>query len=67
MRSPHPASDHARNLDIMRQGCMKRMLDKSGSLKARILTIKNALSGKSGYQSPWAIALLKEELASLEK
>lgn len=58
----HPASDTARTLDIMRQGFAKRQATRPTS---RVRVIRAALAGKSGYQSPWALAQLREELASL--
>ena len=52
--------------DIMKQGCMKRRNPEKGTaVSRRIKAVKAALTGKSGYQSEWAINLLKGELVSL--
>jgi hypothetical protein len=51
----------------MRQGFAKRPPAEKGSAIARaIKTLETALAGKSGYQSPWAIAEMTRELAALK-
>jgi hypothetical protein len=57
-----------RTADIMKQGCMKRLLPPKGTaLTRRIKTIKTSLAGKNGFQSDWALSLLREELIALTR
>jgi hypothetical protein len=57
-----------RTSDIMKQGCMKRLpAPKGTAVSRRIKTLKTALAGKSGYQSPWAVDLMRQELVELTR
>lgn len=59
-------SNHARTLDIMRQGFAKRAIRKViDPRKARLREIDDALAGRRGYQSEWALNLLREERDAL--
>jgi len=57
--------DTLRHTDIMKQGFAKRLPKAKTGARARIAEIVAVLEGKCGYQSEWAIAGLKEELAVL--
>ena len=55
-----------RDADLMKQGCMKRLPKPKGTAVSRqIAVLKAALAGKKGYQSAWAIDLMRHELKAL--
>ena len=59
--------DEMRNRDIYKQGFAKRSPARSVTPRQRrIAEIKAALAGKRGYQSEWALGLLREELDTLK-